>query len=49
MVAWVGEGLPRMAPDSGPELAARLIQQRRMIDFLELSTVTFGPPARGPD
>src|SRR5579864_1861647 len=37
MVAWVGEGLARVAPDSGPELAEKLIQLRHVIDFLELS------------
>src|SRR5712692_3732741 len=37
MVAWVGEGLPRVAPDSGPELAEKLIQLRHVIDLAELS------------
>ena len=37
MVAWVGEGLPRLAPDSGPELAEKLVQLRHVIDLAELS------------
>jgi hypothetical protein len=36
MVAWVGEGLPRPAPDSGEELSEKLIQLRHAIDFAEL-------------
>jgi Domain of unknown function (DUF222)/HNH endonuclease len=37
MVEWVGEVVPRVAPDSGPELAAKLIELRRVIDLAELS------------
>jgi hypothetical protein len=37
MVEWVGEVVPRPAPDSGPELAEKLIELRRVIDLAELS------------
>jgi hypothetical protein len=37
VVEWVGEVVPRVAPDSGPELAAKLIELRRVIDLAELS------------
>ena len=37
MVVGVGGIAPRVAPDSGPELAERLIQLRHVIDFMELS------------
>jgi hypothetical protein len=36
MVVGVGEGLPRPAPDSGPELAEKLVELRQVIDFAEL-------------
>src|ERR1700747_866732 len=37
MVSRVGEALPRVPPDSGPELARKLIQIRHVIDLAELS------------
>jgi hypothetical protein len=37
MVGWVGAVVPRPAPDSGPELAEKLIELRRVIDLAELS------------
>jgi Domain of unknown function (DUF222)/HNH endonuclease len=37
MVSRVGEALPRVPPDSGPELAEKLVRMRHVIDLAELS------------